>query len=335
MEATHVPGVSVAVFRNARLAWRQGFGVMNRESGNAVNTETLFEAASMSKPVFAYIVLKLCEEGILDLDTPLTHYTRQRLIDHDSRLDLITARHILSHTSGLVPDWRSSEEPLKIASTPGQKWAYSGEGYYYLQSVVTELTGHAEPSRCGSYEAGLRVCATDFGQFMDTRLVVPFGMKSSGYSWRKEFETNRARPHDVEGTPLPYRSQSAIDLARYGAAGGLLTTPGDYAKFLMAIVSAAPHDHFHLQPAPLARMTAPQIDVAKTDKYTVSWGLGWRIVTTPDRQYFGHGGENPGFQCVSEACAANRSGFVAMTNGENGAKLLEVLAPDISTRLHS
>jgi CubicO group peptidase (beta-lactamase class C family) len=335
MRATNVPGVSVAAFQNGRIVWQRGFGVMDRESGNPVDTETMFEAASMSKPVFAYVVLKLCEEGVLDLDTPLTRYTRHQLIEDDSRLDLITARHILSHTSGLVPDWRSWDKPLKIAFNPGEKWSYSGEGYYYLQSVVTELTGRTESNQCGNYEAGLRVCATDFGEYMESKLVSPFGMGSSGYVWRNGFGKYRARPHNMKGTPLPYRTGRAVDLARYGAAGGLMTTPGDYAKFLLAIVDPLTPDQFHLKGSNLRQMTAPQIEVAKADSYTISWGLGWRIATTPHGEYFGHGGENPGFQCISEACAADRSGFVVMTNGDNGAKLLEALAPDISRRLHS
>jgi CubicO group peptidase (beta-lactamase class C family) len=173
MRTTNVPGLSLAVFIRGKIVWLRGFGVRDRASGIPVNTRTLFEAASMSKPLFAYVVLKLCEKRILDLDTPLTRYTRRRLLDGDSRLNLITARHILSHSSGLVPDWRSASEPLRIVSAPGEKWSYSGEGYYYLQSVVTDLSGHTDPNHCDSFEAGLRVCATDFGEFMESRLVVP------------------------------------------------------------------------------------------------------------------------------------------------------------------
>ena len=86
------------------------------------------KAQSMSKPVFAYVVMKLSEDGALDLDTPLTTYSRERLLVNDSRLDRITARHVLSHTSGLQ-NWRSASEPLSIHFTPGERWLYSGEGY--------------------------------------------------------------------------------------------------------------------------------------------------------------------------------------------------------------
>lgn len=335
MRATNVPGLSIVVFRKRTMLWQCGFGVKDRESGVPVDTGTLFPAASMSKPVFAYVILKLCEKGTLDLDAPLTRYTRQRFVRDDSRLDLITARHILSHTSGLVPNWRSSDQPLKIASNPGEKWSYSGEGYYYLQSVLTELRGRTDSNHCESYEAGLRVCATDFGSYMESRLILPFGMRSSGYVWRDGFARQAARPHDTMGDPLPHMTVRPADIARYGAAGGLMTTPADYAEFLMEIVDAKPPDEFRLNASSLQKMTTPQVEVAKFEGGVVSWGLGWRLANTRSKMFFGHGGENPGFQCISEACAADQSGFVIMTNGDNGARLLETLAPEVSKRVHS
>ena len=121
--------------------------------------------------------------------------------------------HILSHTSGLASDWRSGDQPLKIAFTPGEKWSYSGEGYYYLQSIVTELTGRTDPNQCDTFEAGLKVCATDFGEYMESRLVVPFGRRSSGYVPKEWFDSHRARPHDVKGSPLPI-DQTAQSIGR-------------------------------------------------------------------------------------------------------------------------
>jgi CubicO group peptidase (beta-lactamase class C family) len=335
MHATSVPGVSLAIFQRGRIVWQRAFGFKDRESGIPVDTTTLFEAASMSKPVFAYVVLKLCEKGILGLDAPLTHYARHRLFHGEARLDLITARHVLSHTSGLVPDWRSSDQPLRIAFRPGEKWSYSGEGYYYLQSVITDLTGHTDPNQCDTYEAGLRVCATDFGEYMESRLIVPFGMKSSGYVWNDQFAMRRARPHDLSGNPLPYRSARKSDIARYGAAGGLMTTPTDYAKFMIGIVNPKAADNFHLTASSLKEMTTPQVKVTEAGQDAeIWWGLGWRIARTRNGTYFGHDGENPGFQCISEACGADRSGFVIMTNGGNGAKLLAEIAPEVSKRVH-
>lgn len=126
MEELRVPGVSMALIVDGKLLWRRGFGVADRASGKPVDTETIFEAASMSKPVFAYLVMKLAEKGVLQLDTPLTKYTPERFVAGDSRLDLITARHVLSHSTGF-PNWRSSKEPMQIRFTPGEKYGYSGK----------------------------------------------------------------------------------------------------------------------------------------------------------------------------------------------------------------
>jgi CubicO group peptidase (beta-lactamase class C family) len=169
---------------------------------------------------------------------------------------------------------------------------------------------------------------------MESRLVVPLNLRSSGYVWRERFAKYSARPHDAEGRPRPYPTVSSAGLARYGAAGGFITTPSDYARFLMELIDPKPQDEYHLSAASLKAMTTPQIEVAKVGGSTISWGLGLRIAHTPERTYFGHDGSNPGFQCMSEACAADRSGFVVMTNSDN-PKLYEKLAPELSKRIHS
>jgi len=123
MVELHVPGVSLALIKDARIAWHKGFGVKDQLTGAPVEDETVFEAQSMSKPVFAYRVMKLCEQGVLDLDAPLTKYTPDSYLKGDPRLDLITPRRVLSHTTGF-PNWRSSEEPLRINFTPGTQWSW-------------------------------------------------------------------------------------------------------------------------------------------------------------------------------------------------------------------
>src|SRR6202023_2071285 len=99
MDKAVVPGFSIVIIQDAKLLWRRGFGVKNSASKEPVDNDTVFEAASTSKPVFAYAVMKLVEKGVIDLDTPLTHYTSERFLKGDPRLDLVTARHVLSHTS--------------------------------------------------------------------------------------------------------------------------------------------------------------------------------------------------------------------------------------------
>jgi CubicO group peptidase (beta-lactamase class C family) len=316
MSEAIVPGLSIAIVKDANLAWHRGFGVADAASGRSVNDDTVFEAASTSKTLFAYAVMKLCERGVLSLDTPLTEYTRERFMAGDPRLDFITARHVLSHTSGFQ-DWRSAKEPLKIHFTPGEKWMYSGEGYEYLQSVVTRLTGHVNSKVCARYEAGLNVCATDIDAYMKRTLLIPFGMASSGYIWNDLFDKHAARPHDERGVPLAKRKPTATDATRYAAAGGLHTTPTDYAKFLIEVMTAAGGDAYRLKKETRDEMVRPQV---KVDERT-SWALGWQIRHTGTGNIIQHGGDNKGFHAFVAASVEKRSGWIVMTNGDSGWKL--------------
>lgn len=335
MEDAHVPGLSIAIIQRGKVTWRRAFGVRDRASGAPVDDDTLFEAASMSKPVFAYAVMKLVENGVLALDRPLTEYVSERFVSGDSRLDLITARQVLCHTSGFQ-DIRSGSNPLRIHFAPGEKWQYSGEGYAYLQSVVTALTGHVDQDNCSAYEAGLKVCGTDFDEYMKANLLEPFGMDLSTYLREEDLSRHMARPHDDQGMPLTPRKSTAPDVARYGSMGGLLTTATDYAKFLIEIVDPRPPDKFRLTPASLEEMLRPQVRVEDGPGYEISWALGWKITQTEEfGKLVSHGGDQTGFHSIAEVSPKGKSGYVVLTNGDNGWKLIQDLAPRIAKWVHS
>jgi CubicO group peptidase (beta-lactamase class C family) len=176
-----VPGVSIAVVHDAQIVWWGGFGLADMATKAPVDNDTVFEAGSTSKPVFAYAALKLCEKGVIGLDTPLTKYAPESFLTGDARFELITPRHILSHSSGLQ-NWRSGDKPLQIHFAPGSQYMYSGEGYYYLQSAITHLKGRVNRNDCARFEADLEVCATDIDEFMNRNVLAPFEMRLSGYS---------------------------------------------------------------------------------------------------------------------------------------------------------
>ncbi len=143
LAVARVPGLSIALVHDARVVWSRGFGVMQSSARTPVDLDTIFEVGSISKTVFAYAVMKLCEKGLLDLDKPLTSYIPERWLEGDTRVDQMTARHVLSHTGGFQ-NWRSTEDPLRIHFAPGARHMYSGEGYSYLQLVVAHLTGQVK-----------------------------------------------------------------------------------------------------------------------------------------------------------------------------------------------
>ena len=323
MQDAKVPGLSIVVIKDAKFGWRRGFGVKDSASKEPVDNDTMFEAASMSKPVFAYVVMKLCEKGVMNLDKPLTRYTSERFLEGDPRLDLITARNVLSHTSGFQ-NWRSKTEPLKIHFTPGEKFLYSGEGYNYLQSVVTYLTGHVNPKDCANYEDGLKVCATDIEAYMKANLFVPFQMASSGYVWNDKLARRMARPHDQSGKPTDNRKSTPASVARYGSAGALLTTPTDYARFVIEVIGAKQSDAFRLNRDSVKEMLRPHVKI-EGGQYPASWALGWQIFHNKNRDFIYHGGDNDGFHCCAVASVEGKSGFVVMTNGDNGPGILKNL----------
>ncbi len=324
MSLENVPGASVALIHDAAIVWRRGFGVSDALTRAPVNESTVFQAASMSKPAFAYVALKLCEKGVIALDTPLANYGAEAFLREDPRIETITARMVLSHSSGL-PNFRSRETPLKIHFSPGSRYAYSGEGYYYLQSVITHLTGKTDQSNCESFEADMPVCATDIGEFMQQNLLAPFGMTLSGYVPDDTIQPHAATGHDEMGRPLPYRRPSRPAITRYAAMGGLLTTPSDFAKFMIEILESKGPDNVRLKPESLADAFRPHIAVSSGNQAAGSWGLGWHL---KGDGLFDHGGDNRGFHCHAVASSKSKAGLVIMTNGENGWKIL----PPLMTR---
>ena len=247
---------------------------------------------------------------MLNLDTPLTKYTSLR-ITADPRIELITARHVLNHTTGF-PNWRQGPD-LPIEFTPGSKNQYSGEGFSYLQSVVVKITGKS------------------FQDFMHNDILKPLGMTSSRVNWDMDYVKRIAKPHDENGKriagkfyTLPTAAESAEGMARYGAAATLMTTPSDYAKFLLEFLNPKPADSFRLNEASRKEMLRPQ--VKKTD---TAWeGLAWALEQhegTP--MLFTHAGQDAGWCCFTAGCTERRSGLTVMLNGDTYVPfLLKMLA---------
>jgi CubicO group peptidase (beta-lactamase class C family) len=296
-----VPGLAFAIIRDGRIVETKALGVRDTSTGIAVDGNTIFEAASLSKPVFAYAVLQLVDAGLLSLDTPLSLYVPNYVKD-DPRAASITVRNVLSQSSGL-PNWRSNTNPLKTYFKPGERFSYSGEGFVWLQRAVEKITG--EP----------------LNDVM-TRLVFdPLEMRQSSYIWRADFEADYAVPHDAQPAPgnkaRPSKPRSASTLH---------TTAADYARFLQAVLSDA-----RLKPDTAQQWLDPQIRLQQhciqclsTDRpdgdQHVAWGLGWGL--EPDAGSFFHWGDNDGFKAFVVGSPADRSAVVVFTNGTNGMAIM-------------
>lgn len=292
MDKGGVPGLAMAIVSDTGLVWSRGFGVRNLETGDSVTENSVFEAASLSKPVFAYAVLQLVDRGVIELDTPLSEYYEYRAIAHDERHRLITPRMVLTHSPGF-PNWRPRGGELTINQEPGTEFSYSGEGFVYLQLAVMELTGETLEE-------------------LARRLVFePLEMASSSYLWQERYEETTALPHDSEGEVL---SKNKPRPGRGNAAASLHTTAPDFARFMAAVMTGT-----GLSDSMAAAMLTPQIEVDDS----LTWGLGIGLQDSDDGRAFWHWGDNTGFKAFTIAYPDHGIGVVWFTNSENGHAILE------------
>ncbi|NMG07532.1 serine hydrolase domain-containing protein [Brasilonema sp. UFV-L1] len=293
MQAALIPGLELAIIRDGKLFWSRGFGLKNRDTKQPVTNDTVFAAASLSKPLFAYAVLKMVEQGKLDLDTPLTEYTAKPYIS-DPRIKLITARMALSHTTGF-PNW-SGENPLKIEYPPGKRFSYSGEGYLYLQKVVEEIT--QQP----------------LNEYLHQQILEPLGMNSSSFIWQPAYQTTASHGHNRQGKPTPISKPK-----RANAAGSLRTTATDYAQFLSVMMKPGNTDSSRLTEASLNEMLRSQIQINQF----LAWGLGWGLERIKDDRFFWHWGDLNTFKSFTVASKESGTGIVIFTNSQNGLKICQ------------
>jgi CubicO group peptidase (beta-lactamase class C family) len=291
MRTALVPGLAVAVIRDGELYWSRGFGVRSTSSKKAVTKDTIFAAASLNKPLFAYAVLKMVEQGKLDVDTPLAKYIAKPYT-LDPKINLVTIRRVLSHTTGF-PNW-SGDEPVKIKFQPGTKFSYSGEGFIYLQKVVEEIT--QQPLH----------------QYINSSILAPLQMNSSSLIWQSAFQETASDGHDRKGKAIPMGKPKLAS-----AAGSLRTTAEDYAKFLIAMMRPGSIDSPTLTEDSLTNMLQPQIQINKS----LDWGLGWGLEKLGDERFFWHWGDLVSFKSFTMANRESGSGIVIFTNSQNGLKI--------------
>ncbi len=297
LELGSIPGLSLALLDAHRPGQSKTWGVCHCERRQPVAADTVFEAASLSKPVFAYIALQLVEAGRLDLDRPLADYWAYEDIAHDPRHRHITGRMTLSHTCGF-PNWRPKDGGLTIDFAPGEKFSYSGEGFVYLQKVVEFLTGQT-----------LQTLAQE-------RIFRPLGMIHSSFVWPDGRNATSANGHDEDGRPVDKRQ-----LPKGNAAYTLHTTATDYAHFMAEILRPTGLSSDWVQ-----QMLAPQVEIEPG----IAWGLGWGLQERAGGRDFWHWGDNGPFKAFALAAPAQGNGLVLFANSYHGLSIVHrVLAESL------
>ncbi len=322
MKKADVPGLSLAILNDSQVVYEKAFGYKNKSDGTLNDEQTLFSAASFSKPVFAYLVMLLAEEKVIDLDKPLYEYLGKPLYEYQAYTDLkgderykqITARMALSHSTGfpnlrfLEPDGR-----LKFLFSPGERHSYSGEGIALLQMVIEEVTGR------------------DLEALAQEKIFQPLGMTRSSYIWQPEFEANHASPHDEYGRPRGEKIQRSTP----DGVGSMVTTAGDYAHFLAGILNAEGHrkatvdDMFKPQiTINYKRMFGPDAWVTTNDYQDIAlaWGLGWGLFDSAYGRAFFHTGHSIGWQNYTVTYIDQGIGIVLLSNSDNFELVAEEIA---------
>ena len=322
MKHYKVPGFSAAFVHNEKLAWVKGFGVVEAGSEKPVTTETIFQAASISKPFTAMVALHLVEAGLLDLDAdandflrswkiPKSKYTQAR---QDGVIPKVSLRGLLSHTAGMnlrgysgYPPGRNlpslqqilngeppaNSRPVRLAQEPGKTFKYSGAGYLVVQQMIEDVTGRP-----------LDALAKEF-------IFDKLGMTSSTFDIRlpEALLPRAATAHRRTGEPVPGRWHTYPEQA----AASLWSTPTDLARLIIEVLKSLKNEsNLVLSQEMTRQMMIPQKNIG---------GVGFNMVIGNGMTRFGHPGWNEGFHSMILGCPEIGQGIVWMTNGENGRNL--------------
>lgn len=208
-----IPGVSIATLRSGNVITERCFGIRGTHDPSPVDAQTVFEAASLTKPLVSFIALQLVDEGLLDLDAPLQDLCGE-YVPNDTRAHSITSRHVLTHTSGL-PNIVRETAPLQTYFAPGERFSYGSSAFAWLQRAMQTVA-----------DRPLEALARE-------RVFAPVGMAYSSLEWQDRFAANHAQGHEWEGEPVPKRRVEAAQ-----ASWSLLTTASDYLRFVCAVLDA-------------------------------------------------------------------------------------------------
>jgi CubicO group peptidase (beta-lactamase class C family) len=294
-----VPAVSLALLQDGELVYHRTYGVENTVTNAPLRPQAVFEAASITKSVFAYAVNRLVQRGEFDLEQPLHELLPFKELEADyPEYKQMTGRHVLTHVSGL-PNWGR-----RMVNQPGTKLGYSGEGFEYLKRAVARDDGDAWPALTQA--------------LLDAEVIGPLGMRNTHFSCNDTLGQLKVAGHYAE-VPLPYDCPGEP-----GVAYSMHTEARDFAPFALALL-----ERKGLTAAQAEAMFGFQTVGDEEDwmnGYQTGFGLGIALRESPYGLVFGHGGNNGDFRCTFEVYDELRSGFIVFTNADTGGPLLFDLA---------
>ena len=326
LDKSGVTALSVAVIQGSQVVFHRSMGIVDKKTKRRVDERTVFRTASLSKPVFAFLVMKLVEEGVLELDIPLYQYLKLPLNKYpeysgleDDRFKLLTARILLSHQSGF-PNWRRVRPggSLNFEFAPGEKFKYSGEGYRLLQFFLERITGKG------------------LNQLSKEKIFSPLGMEDSSFLWESRFDSNFA--FNSNTGLRRFLIQTKLEP---NSAYSLLTNTADYAKFLSAIANGS-----GLKSETIDMMLEPQVSITSKSLHAaqetdpkihetmrLAWSLGWGRFRCPQGEAIFHVGFEEGCDNYAVVFLERKTGIViqSVVTGAKGIapRIVKELIGDI------
>jgi CubicO group peptidase (beta-lactamase class C family) len=319
MKFYNIPGVSIAVINNHKVEWVKGYGMADKERNTPVTPQTLFQAASISKSVNAMGILKLAQDGKLDLNADINDYLRSWRFPYDSlsKGKKIIASQLLSHSAGLsvhgfrgystsesvptllqVLDGKAPANSAAVRSMfePGIRSQYSGGGITISQLLVTDITNEA------------------YSDYMFTKVLKPLGMTESSFSQPYAGKAPLAVGYRGDGNEVAGK----FHIYPEQAPAGLWTSPAELSKFILELQMSLQGKSNKVLSQPMARlMVKPVVDSMVA--------LGVFVEQKGDNKYFQHGGANEGYRCQYFGSIEGGRGVVVMVNSDNGAILQEIV----------
>jgi CubicO group peptidase (beta-lactamase class C family) len=314
-----VPGASLALVHDGRLAWTGTYGITTRTDGQPMPPEAVYRVESISKSVTAWGVMRLVEAGRIDLDAPVQRYLPGgALSELGADAQCVTVRRLLSHHAGLPlgPIGPSVEYPpgsnppsldaylrreVRLVREPGSAFEYSNVGFNVLEQMIEAVTGR------------------DFADYMADTVVQPLGMERSRFGWSDTLQATMPSGHEHNGTPVaPY-------IYAVQASGGLVATAADLGRFVQAAMTGGSSvEPRVLQRESIRRLHTPQASTSGLyGLVSDAYGMGHFIETLPDgRRAVWHGGQGHGWMSHFHAVPAAGEGIVILTNSQRSWPLL-------------
>lgn len=304
-----VPGGAVAVLEGGKVTLLRGYGIANSATGGPVTPSTIFQIGSISKTIAAWGIMRLVEEGRLDLDAPIGSVVKRwALPESDFDPEGVTIRRLLSHTAGLsvhgyagfgpgvtlptieesLSGTVESSTAVRLVAEPGTEWSYSGGGYTLLQLAVEEISD------------------VTFTEFMTSEVLAPLGMTSSRFGGPVESE-RFADAHGGYGEPADSPRFTAL------AAAGIHTTLEDMVRFAEASMTAK---NAPLSEASIQAMQTPVSVGGET------YGLGYQCGKVGEHRWIGHGGSNMVWLAEMRLVPETGDGILVFTNSSRGSQML-------------